>query len=84
MDKNISFLFGAGFSIPFTNITTKKITDLILKGDKVLRHTNGQYYIKEDNNFSHNAIFNRNKFVKEILILINKIKTLINDNRNNE
>jgi hypothetical protein len=79
MDKNISFLFGAGFSIPFTNITTKKITDLILKGDKVLRHTNGQYYIKEDNNFSHHGIYKREKYVKKILILINRIKEYIDE-----
>jgi hypothetical protein len=79
MDKKISFLFGAGFSIPITNITTQKITNSILEGERVIRHTNAQYYIKENNNFSHNEIFYRKKCVNEILILISRIKTYIDE-----
>ena len=42
--SNIVFLFGAGVSIPAGMPSTADITQRVLCGDGVARHTDGSYY----------------------------------------
>jgi hypothetical protein len=42
--NNISFLFGAGISIPSIISSTQEITDRIISGNDIIRHTDSSYY----------------------------------------
>lgn len=47
--NKLTFLFGAGISIPAGFPTTKKITSRILSGKGISRHTDGNYYLETNN-----------------------------------
>jgi len=43
--RTVAFLLGSGVSIPAGMPSTKKITERILSGEGVMRHTDGNYYL---------------------------------------
>jgi len=46
--KKIAFLFGSGISIPAELPSMKELTQTILLGDGVVRHTDGTYYFSDN------------------------------------
>ena len=51
----LAFLCGAGLSIPVGMPSTREITEKILRGDGVARHTNSNYYFGNPR-YSHMGI----------------------------
>lgn len=45
MDNPIAFVFGSGISIPAGLPSTQQITEQVMSGNSVIRHTDGSYYM---------------------------------------
>ena len=45
MPERVSFLLGSGVSIPAGMPSVKDITERVLSGMEIYRHTDGKYYI---------------------------------------
>lgn len=47
MTQRVSFLFGSGVSIPAGMPSVSQITEKVLSGNGVMRHTDGNYYFNQ-------------------------------------
>ncbi|AFM26678.1 SIR2 family protein [Desulfomonile tiedjei] len=47
MLKRVSFLFGSGISLPAKMPSVDDITQSVLSGSGIMRHTNGRYYVDQ-------------------------------------
>lgn len=70
--RPISFLFGAGLSRPASLPVTRDITEFVLRGENVCRHTNGRYLIEKHPN---PRIDQTRDFLERILLLLQILKT---------
>lgn len=68
----VSFLFGAGLSRPAGLPVTRDITESVLRGENVFRHTNGRYVI---GNHPNPSIDQTRDFLERILLLLQILKT---------
>lgn len=67
-----AFLFGAGISRPAGLPLAREITDFLLKGDGVLRHTNERYLLGQPPSLVPNGT---KDFLSRILLLLQILKT---------
>lgn len=81
--NKISFLFGAGFSIPVKLPSTSEITKQIVSGKNVKRHTDGTYYI-DKGSYSYNQTHYYQKYVEPIISLIRKVNSLLCEYQQNK
>lgn len=76
--QHLGFLFGSGISIPAGLPCMPQITDIVLTGKGIQRHTNGSYVFNLNSIPSH-------EYVDRIVQFLNRLKTEIDDyfSRNN-
>lgn len=70
MSKNIAFLFGAGVSIPSGLPKTDELTELILKGENIVRISGKYVYVDDPEKFNYiweNEYINRTKKLFHVL-----------------
>jgi hypothetical protein len=70
----IAFLLGSGVSIPAGMPSTMDITEKILSGEGVKRHTNGNYYF-DQSLYAHKGI--KDKYVKRVVTFLEMLKVEI-------
>lgn len=68
MHERIAFLLGAGISIPAELPSTRTITDIILSGDGIMRHTDRTYY------FGTPLYDQPDQYVPKVTIFLNRLK----------
>lgn len=73
--KSVVFLLGSGTSIPAGFPSTTNITDQILSGDGVIRHTDSRYYLRQDP--SPLETYETERYLTQIISLIEIIKQLM-------
>ncbi|AFN75435.1 hypothetical protein MROS_2205 [Melioribacter roseus P3M-2] len=69
--KKIAFLFGSGLSIPAEMPSTSDITQNVLDGDNVMRHTDGNYYFGKP---LYHHIGAADEYVPRVLLFLKRIK----------
>ncbi len=70
----IAFLLGSGVSIPAEMPSTRNITERVLSGEGVMRHTDGNYYFG-DPLYAHMGI--PDEYVPRVVIFLNRLKVEI-------
>jgi hypothetical protein len=79
-----TFLFGSGLSLPAGHRSVSEITDVVLSGKGIMRHTDGNYYFG-DPLYAHAGF--PDEYVPRIVIFLNRLKVevdlyyLYQDNR---
>ena len=68
MKERISFLLGSGVSIPVGFPSIIKLTNIVLSGEGVMRHTNGNYY------FGEPLYGFPDEYVPRVTLFLNKLK----------
>jgi hypothetical protein len=71
---NIAFLFGSGISIPVGMPHLYEITERILSGKGIMRHTDGNYYFG-DSLYAHVGV--PDEYVPRVVTFLNRVKTEI-------
>lgn len=69
--KKIAFLLGSGVSIPAEMPSTSNITERVLSGEGVMRHTDGNYYF-DTPLYAHMGI--PDEYVPRVVIFLNRLK----------
>jgi len=69
--KKLAFLFGAGISVPYLDVTTQSITDKILSGEGIYKASNESYYLKNGAN-SENPV--NQQWIPKICALLQLLK----------
>lgn len=75
MSTKIAFLLGAGISIPAGFPRTSEITSRVLSGEGIIRHTDGTYYLAEDN---LDGMHTFDKYVRRVSLLLKRLQLEIN------
>jgi len=70
----IAFLLGSGVSIPAEMPSTENITEKILSGEGIMRHTDGHYYFDRPL-FAHIGI--PDEYVSQVVIFLKRLKVEI-------
>jgi hypothetical protein len=84
MNKSIMFLLGSGISIPAGFPSTTDITDNVMSGNRVIRHTDSRYYLTDsptemDIHFTKEKlsdILSLLKIIEQVILSYEKKKTL--------
>ena len=71
--KKTVFLFGSGISIPAELPSTDVLTQILLSGDGIVRHTDGTYYLSDDKS----GYFLTDEYIPRIVPFLNRIKAEI-------
>src|SRR5450830_1543769 len=73
MGRTIVFLLGSGASLGANMPSVRTLTERILSGDGVIRHTDGCYYIFRPRNYSeaHEAVERNVAFLGELKTIAN-------------
>lgn len=70
--KKIVFLFGSGISIPAGMPTTAQVTERVLSGNNIYRHSAEVY--EYSNSINEYQRFSVNEFIRRVLFVLNRLK----------